>query len=101
MTFRFMAALTALLASGLAHATAYVAAVDAGSSGSRIYLYSYDTKAGSNLPVNLKSMAIATHKVAPGLATFASDPQGAVSYIAPLLASLEDTLKAILKQKKF
>ncbi len=49
-----------------AHAeTQYMIVVDGGSSGSKLYLYSYDQSAPGALPTNIKT--VATNKAAPGL----------------------------------
>lgn len=70
--------------------THYVAVLDAGSSGTRAYLYSY-----SDNPLSVTDLNFNAPKAKPGLATFAGDPQDVTNYLKPLI---EDGIETSLKK---
>lgn len=89
-------ALTLLLSlTGLttqAWAAKYYAVVDAGSSGSRLYLYKSELDANGNpIPENIPLFG---NKVTPGISTLVTKPSEVGTYIAPLLNLLDTELKA-------
>ena len=59
-----------------------IAIIDAGSSGSRIYFYSYQNQSSNLLPV-LKQ--VSSNSVKPGLSSFVSDPNSAKESIKTLI----------------
>ena len=69
----------------------YAVVVDAGSSGSRAYLYAWPTHSGN--PHELLNISPLTgrdgnpvlKKVTPGLSSLRSNPEGALAYITPLM----------------
>lgn len=66
----------------LVFAKNYIAIVDAGSSGSRLYFYSYQTAEKDNF-AQLKLLH--SKKLTPGLSYFASNPSSAAKHLANLL----------------
>jgi len=85
-----------ILCSFSAHASAasHYAIIDAGSSGSRLFLYETDVDAQGNLTVN--SIPLANNNVSPGISTLVTQPEEAVgAYIEPLLILLDDTIKVL------
>ncbi|MGD9152952.1 MAG: hypothetical protein PVG30_04750 [Gammaproteobacteria bacterium] len=69
----------------------YTIVVDAGSSGSRIYLYQYQ-KSGVNKISDLQ--LITSKKIHPGLSNFVDNYAGIDNYIKPLLIFIKDKLNA-------
>jgi hypothetical protein len=79
-------------AGGLSHATGYMAVVDAGSSGTRLYLYEYS----DDPPISEPSLIFqyATQK-SKGLSFYVADPaQAGPQELGPLLSGLNDFLVA-------
>lgn len=74
--------------SAFASEVSYNVEIDAGSSGSRVYLLK-STPANHNSP-NIE--VIYNHKVKPGLSNFAKEPNKAAASIEELLAPVADTL---------
>ena len=71
-----------LLTSSSALPAKVIAIIDAGSSGSRLYFYSYQHTSKSSLPV---LQLLSSHKVTPGLASFADSSQTIPSYLVKLI----------------
>ncbi|MCP3967390.1 MAG: hypothetical protein GY750_08370 [Lentisphaerae bacterium] len=71
----------------------YSVIVDAGSTGSRIYLYQ-NTKDSNGFPEALQ-VKLSNNKVTPGIANYAGSPQNVGAYITPLLQSVETKLNDI------
>ena len=68
----------------------YGCIIDAGSSGSRIYVYKWPIRSFSSLPIPLTQVyqtALFVEKVNPGLSTFLDNPEGAGPVIEKLLAN--------------
>lgn len=83
--------ITASFISGASWAstTPYYAIIDAGSGGSRVYLYKIDNTAPSSPTVT--QITFSDNKIKPGISTDLSDCGG---YIEPLLSSLSNALSA-------
>ena len=67
----------------------YGCIIDAGSSGSRIYVYKWPIRSFSSLPIPLTQVyqtALFVEKVRPGLSSFLNNPEGAGPVIEKLLA---------------
>ena len=75
----FLLVLVASLASALAQN--YAVVVDAGSTGSRAFIYEFRHDANGGRHIS----ALHVQKVMPGLSSFGEHPQDAVAYLAPLL----------------
>jgi apyrase len=75
----------------------YTIVVDAGSSGSRIYLYQYQ-KSGVNKISDLQ--LIASKKVHPGLSNFVDNYAVIDNYIKPLLIFVKDKLNAEVNESQ-
>ncbi len=91
----FLAIWLLLALSGFAShvwAAKYYAIVDAGSSGSRLYLYKSEADARGN-PV-AENIPLAGNKVTPGISTLVTQPSKVGAYIAPLFNLLDAELKA-------
>lgn len=65
------------------HQTHYSAVIDAGSSGSRIYLYAWTPPSGAYFPESIKQIAW-SKKQGPGIASI-EDPKAAAESLRPLL----------------
>ena len=76
--------------SGLSVAGSYYAVVDAGSSGSRLYLYKTSLDAQGN-PI-AESIPLTGNKVKPGISTLVNQLADVGQYIEPLLNTLETEL---------
>jgi len=86
--------LSALLPFSVFAQTHYAIVVDAGSTGSRAYTYSYeDTDKAPSIKVLNKGS-----KVLPGLATFAHNKRQVVAYIKPII---DDALRAVPEKDRF
>ena len=74
-------------------AASHYAIIDAGSSGSRLFLY----KTGSDVQGNLtaRSIPLVKNKVSPGISTLVTQPSEVAAYIEPLLILLDDTIKEL------
>ena len=59
-----------------------IAIIDAGSTGSRLYFYQYETSGDSKWP---DITQLSSKKVKPGLSSFAKDPEAAAHSIADLI----------------
>jgi Golgi nucleoside diphosphatase len=70
----------------------YYAVVDAGSSGSRLYLYKKSTDAQGN-PV-AESLPLTGNKVKPGISVYVNQLAQVGDYIEPLLNTLDAELKS-------
>lgn len=90
----FLFWLLLILTSFTTHAWAakYYAIIDAGSSGSRLYLYKSELDSKGN-PV-AESIPLVGNKVTPGISTLVTQPSKVGAYIAPLLNLLDTELKA-------
>jgi len=87
-----LATLLTLFQTGLF--ASYIAVIDAGSSGSRIYLYNVTEENGKvtakNIPLDKK-----TSKIQPGISNYASSPEKVgAEHIAPLIKALRDGVSA-------
>lgn len=91
----FLAIWLLLALSGFAShvwAAKYYAIVDAGSSGSRLYLYKSEADAKGN-PV-AENIPLTGNKVTPGISTLVTQSSKVAAYIAPLFNLLDAELKA-------
>ena len=59
----------------------YAVVIDAGSTGSRAFIYEFRHDANGTRSIS----ALHVQKVMPGLSSFGDHPQDAVAYLAPLL----------------
>ncbi|QSH40086.1 hypothetical protein P0136_01520 [Lentisphaerota bacterium ZTH] len=76
-----------------AAAADYSAIIDAGSSGSRIYLYQNCTATDGSPEAVL--LQLNNNKITPGIASFATTPAMIGSYISPLLHSVRNKLEEL------
>src|SRR5215218_7109612 len=74
---------------GFSSSLHYSMVVDAGSSGSRLYIYQYDTSTGVPTITKLYS----SDNLKPGLSTFADKPAEVQNYLKPLQNGAKDYLK--------
>ncbi|KAI6233658.1 hypothetical protein M3Y99_00879900 [Aphelenchoides fujianensis] len=78
-----------LIASDLGDDVSYGIVIDAGSTGSRLFLYSFSSQSAKQLisvrPVKDKNGADVVKKVSPGLSSFAKNPADASDHIMQLL----------------
>lgn len=79
-------------ASGACEKTSYVIMIDAGSSGSRVHVYSFDTCVSPPRVLNEEFKMLQ-----PGLSSFDTDTKGAAASLDPLL---EVALKSVPKDKQ-
>ena len=77
-----------------AEAAPIFAIIDAGSSGSRLFLYRVE-KDAQGYPKAESVPVIGLNKIKPGISTLVTTPEAAGPYIQPLLSSLEVTLKSL------
>ncbi|MCK4608937.1 MAG: hypothetical protein KAT71_05615, partial [Gammaproteobacteria bacterium] len=73
----------------------YSAIVDAGSSGSRIYLYQYEKSVANDIN---QLQLIASKKVSPGISAYAAHPAEITSYILPLLQFAQQHFNPLVKE---
>lgn len=77
-----------------ASAASHYAIIDAGSSGSRLFLYKTGLDAQGNLTAT--SIPMVNNNVSPGISTLVAQPAEVVgAYIEPLLILLDDTMKVL------
>jgi Golgi nucleoside diphosphatase len=72
-----------------AYAEDYALVIDAGSTGSRafVYRFSRDAETGTRTVI-----AVNVKKVLPGLSSFGANPQESVAYLRPLLLDAADVM---------
>ena len=87
-----------LSAGETAGANPWALLIDAGSTGSRLHLYEWESRVFETLPPPLSkpfTSELWTERMKPGLSTFATDPQGAAESLAPLIEFAKTELSSV------
>jgi apyrase len=86
---RFRVVVLLLAFAGHASASEYRVMIDAGSSGSRVHIYEFHSKAGSVLP---EIKLLAKHKITPGVSSLIDRLDGVPAYVDQLARFAKETL---------